>query len=138
MLLLWWPGIRRALSGEPSPDRVPCYVGEGDDVGKDTLGEFELMVLLAAMRLGEEQAYALAIVDDIAQRTDRSVRRSAVYMTVQRLEKKGLITTWLGEPRSERGGKARRHIRLEEQGLRAVHESRTALERMAKRPAATT
>lgn len=99
-------------------------------MGKDTLGEFELMVLLAAMRLGEEEAYTLAIVDDIQERTGRSVRRSAVYTTLQRLEKKGLITTHLGDPRPERGGKARRHIRLEEPGLRAVHDSRTALERM--------
>ena len=99
-------------------------------MGKDTLGEFQLLVLLAALRLGPDAAYTLAIVDDIQERTGRSVRRSAVYMTVQRLEKKGLITTWLGEARPERGGKARRHVRVEEAGARAVHESRTALERM--------
>lgn len=99
-------------------------------MGKETLGEFELMVLLAAMRLGEEEAHALAIADDITEKTGRSVRRSAVYVTLKRLEKKGHIHTWLGEPRAERGGKARRHVRLEPQGLRAVHESRSALERM--------
>lgn len=99
-------------------------------MGKDTLGEFELMVLLAVMRLGEEEAYALAIVDDIAARTGRGVRRSAVYMTLQRLEKKGHLSTWLGDPRPERGGKARRHVRIAPQGARAVHESRSALESM--------
>ena len=99
-------------------------------MGKDTLGEFELMVLLAVMRLGEEEAYALAIVDDISARTGRGVRRSAVHMTLQRLEKKGHLSTWLGEPRPERGGKARRHVRIALQGAQAVHESRSALESM--------
>jgi len=99
-------------------------------MGKDILGEFELMVLLAAMRLGEVEAHALAIADDIKARTGRSVRRSAVYVTLKRLEGKGHIVTWLGEPRAERGGKARRHVRVEPQGVRAVHDARTALERM--------
>lgn len=99
-------------------------------MGKDILGEFELMVLLAVLRLGEEEAHALAIADDIAVRAGRSVRRSAVYVTLKRLEGKGHIETWLGEPRAERGGKARRHVRVQPQGLRAVHEARSALERM--------
>ncbi len=99
-------------------------------MGKDTLGEFELLVLLAAMRLGEEDAHALAIVDDIEARTGRAARRSAVYVTLRRLEEKGHITTWLGDPRPERGGKARRHVRVEPQGVAAVHESRSALENM--------
>jgi PadR family transcriptional regulator PadR len=99
-------------------------------MGKDLLGEFELMVLLAATRLGEDGAYALAIVDDISERSGRSVRRAAVYVTLKRLEQKGFISTWLGEPRAERGGKSRRHVRIEPQGAVAVHESRTALENM--------
>lgn len=99
-------------------------------MGKDILGEFELMVLLAALRLGEEEAHALAIADDIREKAGRSVRRSQVYVTLKRLEEKGLAESWLGEPRPERGGKARRHVRVAPQGLRAVHESRSALERM--------
>ena len=99
-------------------------------MGKETLGEFELMVLLAAMRLGEENAYALAIVDEITERTGRSVRRSAVHVTLKRLEQKKLIETWLGEPRTERGGKARRHVRIAPAGAVAIHDSRLALERM--------
>jgi len=94
------------------------------------LGEFELLVLLAVRRLGEDGAYALAIVDDIEARTGRGVRRSAVYMTLKRLEKKGHVTTWLGEPRAERGGKARRHVHIEPQGAQAIHEARSALESM--------
>jgi DNA-binding PadR family transcriptional regulator len=99
-------------------------------VGKETLGEFELMVLLAALRLGTDRAYALAIADDIGERTGRSVRRSAVYTTLQRLEAKGLATTALGDPRPERGGKARRLVSVTPAGRTAVHESRAALERM--------
>lgn len=99
-------------------------------MGKNTLGEFELLVLLAALRLGEEDAYALGIVDDIKKRTGRSVRRSAVYMTLQRLEKKELISTRLGDPRPERGGKARRHVAVLPAGAAAVHEAREALESM--------
>lgn len=99
-------------------------------MGKDLLGEFELMVLLAVKRLGEDEAYALAIVDDISARSGRGVRRSAVHTTLKRLEQKGLISTRLGEPRPERGGKARRHARIEPEGAQAIHESRSALERM--------
>ena len=99
-------------------------------MGRDVLGEFEFMVLLAALRLGEDGAYALAIVDVIAQRTGRRVRRSAVYTTLKRLEDKGFVSSYLGEPRAERGGKARRHIEVQPDGLRAVHESRTAFEEM--------
>lgn len=99
-------------------------------MGKDGLGEFELLVMLAAIHLGEEEAHALAIADRIGQRTGRSVRRSAVYTTLRRLERKGLITTWLGEPRPERGGKARRHVSTTSAGREAVDASRTALERM--------
>ncbi len=94
------------------------------------MGEFELMVLLAVLRLGEEDAYSLAIAEDIENRTGRSVRRSAVRMTIKRLESKGHVATWLGDPRPERGGKARRHVRVEPSGALAVHEARTALESM--------
>ena len=78
-------------------------------MGKRNLGEFELLVLLAVLRLGDE-AYAVAIVDEIGERTGRQVRRAAVYTALQRLETKGLVSTWLGDARAERGGKARRNV----------------------------
>lgn len=99
-------------------------------MGKESLGEFELLVLLAVVRLGEEEAYSLAIADEIRERTARPVRRSAVHTTIRRLEKKGLVSTRLGDPRAERGGKARRHVRIEPSGAAAIHETRTAFERM--------
>ena len=82
------------------------------------------------MHLGEERAYALAITDEIERRTGRRARRSAVYVTLKRMEEKGLVATRLGQPRAERGGRARRLVRPTGEGLAAVHESRTALERM--------
>jgi PadR family transcriptional regulator len=99
-------------------------------MAKDSLGEFELLVLLAALRLGEEDAYALAIAEDIASQTGRRASRAAVYVTLQRLEDKGLVRTQLGAPRPERGGKARRHVKVQSRGVRAVRQSRDALERM--------
>jgi len=95
-----------------------------------TLGEFELLVLLATMQLGEHSSYAVSIVDEITSRTGRKVRRAAVYTTLQRLETKGLVTTWLGESRPERGGKAQRHVRLEPAGIAAAGEARAALQNM--------
>jgi PadR family transcriptional regulator, regulatory protein PadR len=95
-----------------------------------TLGEFELLVLLACLRLGDEDAYAVSIADEIAARTGRSLQRAAVYVTLQRLEKKGLLSTRLGDPRPERGGKARRLVRVERAGREAVRDARQALQRM--------
>ena len=99
-------------------------------MNRQNLGEFELLVLLAALRLGDDQAYAVSIVDEIHARTGRSPQRAAVYVTLQRLEKKQLVSTRLGQPRPERGGKARRYVRVEQPGLRALRTTRTQLEQM--------
>jgi DNA-binding PadR family transcriptional regulator len=93
------------------------------------LGEFELLVLLAAVRLGDA-AHPVSIVDEINARAGRTVQRAAVYVTLQRLEDKGLVTSWLGNPVAERGGKARRHVRLTRAGRDAVREAREALQNM--------
>lgn len=94
------------------------------------LGEFELLVLLAAIRLGESQAYAVSIVDEIKRRTGRDVKRASVYVTLQRLESKGLVSSQLGDPLPERGGKARRYVKVEPAGLVAVRQARSALQSM--------
>ena len=93
------------------------------------LGEFEQFVLLAIIHLGGE-SYAVPIVDEIERRTGRSVSRAAVYVTLRRLEEKGLLSSWLGESTPERGGKARRHVKLEAEGARALREARQMAERM--------
>jgi PadR family transcriptional regulator, regulatory protein PadR len=98
-------------------------------MGQTTLGEFEQMVLLAILQLGAD-VYGVPIVEEIERRTGRSVARAAVYVTLRRLEKKGLLESWMGEPTEERGGKARRMVRVRPEGLRAVGESRRAMEAM--------
>ena len=93
------------------------------------LGEFEQMVLLAILHVKEE-AYGVPIVEEIERRTGRSVSRAAVYVTLRRLEKRGFVTSWMSEPTGERGGKARRCVRVEQGGVDLVRESRMAMERM--------
>ena len=93
------------------------------------LGEFEQMVLLAIVQLTGD-VYGVPIVEEIERRTGRSVARAAVYVTLRRLETKGLISSWMGDPTAERGGKARRLVRIEPSGLEALREAREAMDRM--------
>jgi DNA-binding PadR family transcriptional regulator len=93
------------------------------------LGEFEQMVLLAIAHLRDE-AYGVPIVEEIERRTGRSVARAAVYISLRRLEEKGFVSSWMGEPTAERGGKSRRYAKLTAAGARALRESRRAAERM--------
>lgn len=99
-------------------------------MGTDSLAEFELLVMLAALRLGPEEAYTVSISRDIKSRTGRRVRRANVYTTLQRLEAKGLVTTQLGEPRPERGGRPRRLVTVEAEGLAAVRATTSAIQAM--------
>jgi DNA-binding PadR family transcriptional regulator len=101
----------------------------GGDMSNGNLGEFEQMVLLAILQLGED-VYGVPIVEEIERRTDRSVARAAVYVTLRRLEKKGLVESWMGEPSEERGGKARRLVRVRPEGQRLLQGSRRAMEAM--------
>ncbi len=94
------------------------------------LAEFELLVMLAALRLGPEEAYTVSIADDIEERTSRSVRRANVYTTIQRLEAKGLLSTALGDPRPERGGKPRRLVTLTAEGRGAVRATTETIQAM--------
>ncbi|MEM1245477.1 MAG: helix-turn-helix transcriptional regulator [Acidobacteriota bacterium] len=95
------------------------------------LGEFEIVVLLAALRLGESEAYAVSIVDEIHDTASRVVQRAAVYVALRRLEDKGMVTTRLGDPAPERGGKARRLVKVEPAGLKALRSSYGSMRRMA-------
>ena len=97
-----------------------------------TLAEFELMVMVAAMRLGSEEAHAVSIAADITERTGRGVRRANVYMTLQRLEEKGLLATALGESRPERGGKPRRLVTPTREGLAAVRATMAGITAMTR------
>jgi len=93
------------------------------------LGEFEQLVLLALMHLGDN-AYAINARDEIERRTGRSVARGAVYITLDRLEKKGYLESWLADPTPERGGRAKRYYRVRPAGVVALEYSRATLRRM--------
>lgn len=97
-----------------------------------TLAEFELLVMVAAMRLGADEAHAVSIAADITDRTGRGVRRANVYMTLQRLEEKGLLTTVLGDSRPERGGKPRRLVTPTREGVAAVRATMAGITAMTR------
>ena len=96
----------------------------------ESLAEFELLVMLSALRLGPSEAYTVSIAEDIHQRTGRFVRRANVFTTLQRLEQKGLISSALGEPRPERGGRPPRLVTVEPSGLEAVRTTTGAINAM--------
>jgi PadR family transcriptional regulator, regulatory protein PadR len=100
---------------------------------RETLGEFEQFVLLAIIRLtsaGADEVYGVPIVEEIERRTRRRVARAAVYIALRRLEHKGLVATWMGDPTQERGGKSRRCVKVTRAGLQALRESRHAVDQM--------
>ncbi len=93
------------------------------------IGEFEQLVLLAILRVGDE-AYGMSIREELERRTGREVSYGAVYTTLDRLERKGLVSHRMGESTPERGGRARKHFRVEPAGRTALRESRALLEVM--------
>lgn len=95
----------------------------------DYLGEFEHVVLLTVLRLGDG-AYGAMIRSEIERVTGRSPAIGAVHATLERLERKGLVSSWIGEPTAERGGKAKRHFKLEADGVSALKQARKTLERL--------
>ena len=94
-----------------------------------TLGDFEQLVLLAILHLGDE-AYGTRIVDTIEEKSGRKISRSALYVTFDRLEAKGRLTSSLRHPSVERGGRMRRYVKVAPAGLEALRESRHVLEGM--------
>ena len=97
--------------------------------GREHLGEFEQIVLLAILRLGEE-AYGVPIRLDIERRTGRAVTVGAVYRTLDRLEDKGYISSAFSDPIPERGGRSKRYFTVRPRGLRILRASREALSAM--------
>ncbi len=88
-----------------------------------TIGQFEQLVLTAILSL-DENAYGVTIRRAVAKlAAPKNVSLGAVYATLDRLEEKGLVASWLSDPTPERGGRAKRHYRLHSAGERALHES---------------
>ena len=95
------------------------------------LGEFEQLVLLALVRLGPD-AYGATIRRDIEARTGRDLAISAVYVTLDRLETKGLVRSRVGEPTPQRGGRRRKHVSLLPEGRRAIAQACRAFQLMTE------
>ena len=90
------------------------------------LGGFELLVLVALIRLGDE-AYGVPISDAIEESSGREVAIGSVYITLARLERNGLVSSKLGEATAERGGRAKTYFRITAKGLREVRQARRTL-----------
>ena len=95
----------------------------------DHLSDFEFIVMLVLLRLGDE-AYGVPIARDIEQQTRRDVKLGSVYATLERLEEKGLVMSELGEPTQERGGRAKRYFHVTKHGMHRVRETRQVLTRL--------
>jgi PadR family transcriptional regulator, regulatory protein PadR len=99
--------------------------------GRDYLGEFEHIVVLALLRLAD-QAYGVTVRQEIELRTNREVSIGAVYATLDRLEAKGYVKSHRGDPTPERGGRSKRFFRVTAKGIAAVNRTHGALERMTE------
>src|SRR5262249_12834115 len=95
-------------------------------MSRESLGNFELMVLLAILRVGED-AYGVAIARELEETTGRDVLLGSVYAALERLEAKGLVTSRLGESTPERGGRAKKYFKLTATGLQEVRETQRSL-----------
>jgi Predicted transcriptional regulators len=93
------------------------------------LGEFDLMLLLAVVHLGQE-SYGVPIARELESQRGKDVSVGSVYAALERLEAKRLVESSLGEPTAERGGKAKRYFRITKEGLRHVDETRRVLTKM--------
>ena len=95
-------------------------------MSQDYLGEFEQMVLLSIMRLGVG-AYGLAIRDELARVAGRTPSSGSLYTTLDRMERKGLVSSSAGEVTLERGGRPRRYVRVTAAGEALLARSRSTL-----------
>lgn len=95
----------------------------------DALGEFEQMLLLAIVHLGEK-AYGVAIRQEIERRTEREVSVGALYTSLSRLERKGFVRSAMADPTPERGGRSRRYFEIRPDGASALRQSRARLNQM--------
>ena len=95
-------------------------------MAREYLGNFELMVLLTLIRLGEN-AYGVPISKELEEQSGREIAVGSVYAALERLEQKGFVSSQLGEATAERGGRAKRYFHVTATGLREVHETQRTL-----------
>ena len=99
--------------------------------GRDYLGEFEHIIVLALLRL-DDRAYGVTVRQEIEFRTNREVSIGAVYATLDRLEAKGYVKSHLGDPTPERGGRSKRFFRVTGRGVAAVNRTQHTLRSMTE------
>ena len=95
------------------------------------LGEFEQLLLLAILQAGED-AYTIPLRRVLQERAGRTVARGALYTSLDRLERKGLVRSWMGEPTAVRGGRARRYFAVTEDGVTALRAARVAMRTLSE------
>src|ERR1700728_3897738 len=95
------------------------------------LGEFEYLLITTAARLGDE-AYGAVIREEIEVTTGRKCSIGALYTTIDRLETKGLLKTWMGDATAQRGGRAKRMVRVTPKGVRAAKDFYDAVTRVSR------
>lgn len=96
---------------------------------RNYLGEMELMVLLAVVRLGDD-AYGVPISKELLLIAQREVSVGSIYAALERLESKGFVSSSLGEPTPERGGRAKRYFHVTRTGVRTLEQTRESLTRL--------
>ena len=96
-----------------------------------TLGTFEQLVLFALVSLADE-AYGASIRREIESRTGQAVSAGAVYTVLERLETRGLVSSWVGDPTPERGGRRRKHYSIEPAGAGLLLDSREQMQHMSE------
>ncbi|MCI0436495.1 MAG: PadR family transcriptional regulator [Gemmatimonadetes bacterium] len=101
-------------------------------MGRAALGEFEMLVLFAVLKLEREGAYGVPIRDEIEARTGRVVSTGAVYTALDRLSERGLVSSEVGEPTPERGGRRKRLYHLEAAGAEALSETVRTFQSMSR------
>jgi DNA-binding PadR family transcriptional regulator len=93
---------------------------------RDYLGQFELMVLLAVIRIGED-AYAVPIARELESASGNEIGLGSVYAALDRLQEKGLVSSSVGDPTPERGGRAKQYFHVTSKGARAARDARRTL-----------
>lgn len=91
-------------------------------MSRASLGEFEKLVMLSVLHLGQE-AYGAAILWELEERTGRATSPGAVYVALRRLQKKGLVSSRMGEPTPRRGGRPKRYYAVEPEGLDSLRQA---------------
>ena len=98
-------------------------------MSREALGSFELMVLLAILRAGED-AYGVPIARELEESSGKDVLMGSVYAALDRLEAKGLVSSRLGDPTPERGGRAKKFFKVTAKGIRDVRDAQRTLVRL--------